>query len=267
MLSFFDKIRKQKLRDLELAIFWLGQNSFIIKTSNGTIFAIDLYLSRDKNCKYVHSKPPIKPEDFKGHYVFCTHDHLDHTDPITLPIIAKNSQNTMFFGPSESCKHLIELGIGRDRVKTLEVGVTYNIGDLRVTPYYSVAPEEVEYENLKVTHFGYIFEVEGIKVYNMGDTSKNILKEKEKLLEPIICKNVDIAMLPIVGDIPQRKPEDAFLIAKTIKPKIVIPSHYNCFKDRTIDPKRFIKLFKEEQKIRPVVIPYKGVYIYSLRNL
>ncbi|MCD6529457.1 hypothetical protein J7L06_04125 [Candidatus Bathyarchaeota archaeon] len=42
----------------EVAIFWLGQNSFIIKTSSGTMFAIDLYLSRDERFSYVHPEPP-----------------------------------------------------------------------------------------------------------------------------------------------------------------------------------------------------------------
>jgi len=257
MSSLIENVKKLRLNGGELAIFWLGQNSFIIKTSGGTIFAIDPYLSRDERYCYVYSEPPIRPEDFKVHYIFCTHDHLDHTDPIALPIVGEHSPETIFFGPQESCRHLIELGVGKDRVKALEAEVPYDIRDLKVTAYYSVPPEEAD-----TTHFGYIFEVEDVKVYNMGDTCQSVLERPETVLEPIVKEPPDIAMLPIVGDTPERRPEDAFFFAKIIRPKVVIPCHYDCFKDRTIDPQKFVQLFKETLDIKPIIIPYKGVYLY-----
>lgn len=252
------RIDELKVRKGEIAICWLGQNSFILKTASGTIFSIDPYLSRDKKYSYVHPEPPIKPEDFKVHYIFCTHDHLDHTDPKSLPTIAKHSPDTIFFGPRESCKHLIELGVEENRVRTLEAEIPYRVRDLKITAYHSIPPEEAD-----TTHFGYIFEVEEVKIYNMGDTSQSVVRKPEIILEPIMKESPDIAMLPIIGDTPQRRPEDAFLFAKLIKPKIVIPCHYDCFSDRTIDPQKFIQLFKETPSIRPIAIPYKGVYIYG----
>jgi len=251
------EVERLKLKSGEMAIFWLGQNSYIIKTSSGTTFAIDPYLSRDEKCSYVHPEPPIEPEDFRVYCIFCTHDHLDHTDPEALPIIAKRFPDTIFFGPKESCKHLIELGVEENRVEALEVGIPYSVRDLKVTAYYSVPPEEAD-----TTHFGYVFEVEGIKIYNMGDSCQSVVENPKKILGPIIKERPDIAMLPIIGDTPERKPEDAFLFAKLIKPKVVIPSHYGCFSDRTIDPQNFITLFKDTPDIKPVIIPYKGIYIY-----
>jgi L-ascorbate 6-phosphate lactonase len=258
MPKLIEKIKGLKLLDGELAIFWLGQNSFVLKTFGGTIFAVDPYLSRDKRFCYVYPEPPVRPEDFRVHYIFCTHDHLDHTDPIALPIIAEYSPETIFFGPQESCEHLIELGVGRDHVRALDGGQTYNVGELRVTAYYSVPPEEAD-----TTHLGYLFEVGGVKVYNMGDTYQSVLRMPERFLEPVARASPDIAMLPIVGDTPERRPEDAYLFAKIIKPKVVIPCHYDCFKDRTIDPEKFVQLFKNTSNIKPVVIPYKGVYVYK----
>jgi L-ascorbate 6-phosphate lactonase len=277
MTSFIEKIRKLELKNGELAIFWLGQNSFVLKTFEGTIFAIDPFLSRpltllNLRFSYIHPKPPIRPEDFRVHYIFCTHDHLDHTDPVALPIIAKHSHETIFFGPQESCRHLIELGVEKDRVKVLEAGIPYNVRDLKITAYHSVPPEYLNETTPPTTHFGYIFEVEGVKVYNMGDTCQSILRIPEKILEPIARESPDIAMLPIIGDTPERRPEDAYLFAKIIKPKIVIPCHYGCIKEihteqgvipRNIDPEKFVQLFKNTPNIKPVVIPYKGAYVYK----
>ena len=252
-----DKIHETHLEKGEVAIAWLGQNFYVIKTPSGTTLSIDPYLERSERSKYVHPEPPIKPEDLKVDFIFCTHDHRDHTDPTSLPIIAKHSPGTIFLGPQESTNHMVKLGIEKERAKPLEAGITYRFKDFKVTPYYSVPPKEAD-----TTHFGYLFEIEGIKIYNMGDTSRSVVENAAEFLREVSEASPDIAMFPIIGDTPDRTPEDAYIFAKAIKPKIVIPCHYDCFADRTINPERFVKLFKDEDEIKPVIIPYKGVYIY-----
>jgi L-ascorbate 6-phosphate lactonase len=254
-LEVFNNLKQNKG---EVAILWLGQNSFVLRTHRGITIAIDPYLSRDKRIHHVYEEPPIKPEDFKVNYVFCTHDHWDHTDPIALPIIAKKFSDTVFLGSHESCRRLTDLGVEENRLKSLKAKTAYKLQDFKVTPYYSVPPEEAD-----TTHFGYVFEVEGIKIYNMGDTYQSVVENPESLLHDIAETSPDIAMFPIIGDTPQRKPEDAFKFAMIVKPKIVIPCHYDCFSDRTIDPQRFVELFKKVSDIKVVVISYKGTYIHK----
>lgn len=253
-----NEIRKVQLKKGEVAIAWLGQNFYILKTPNGTTISIDPYLERSEEIKYVHPEPPIKPEDLKVDFIFCTHDHRDHTDPVTLPIVAKYSAETIFLGPKESADHLAKLGIEERRIKALEAGKTYSFKDFKVTPYYSIPPQEA-----RTTHFGYLFEIDGTKIYNMGDTSRSTIENAAEFLREIAEASPDIAMLPIIGDTPDRRPEDAYLVAKAIKTKIAIPCHYDCFADRTIDPEEFVKLFKNEHEIRPIVIPYKEIYIHK----
>ena len=257
-MSIIDRIKSLKLESNQFAIFWLGQNSYIIKITPRTSIAIDPYLSRDKEHRYVHSKPPVEPEDLKVDYIFCTHDHGDHTDPTALPIIAKNYLETIFLGPRESCEHLADLGINRDRLITLEVNRPYVTEDFTATAYYSILPEKAD-----TTHFGYLFQIKNSKIYNMGDSSREIAKEPEVLLNPIKEASPDIAIVPIIGDVKGRIPEDAYIVTKFIKPKIVIPCHYDCFADRTIDPKEFVRLLKRNPDIKPVVIQYKGFYMYG----
>jgi len=253
-----NEIRKIRLEKGEVAIAWLGQNSYILKSPSGTTISIDPYLERAEGIPYVHPEPPIKPKDLKVDFIFCTHDHRDHTDPSTLPRVAEHSSETLFLGPKESAEHLIRLGIEEERVKALEARTTYCFKDFKVTPYYSIPPQEA-----RTTHLGYLFEIDGAKIYNMGDTSRSVVENAAAFLHEVSEASPDIAMLPIIGDTPDRKPEDAYIIAKTIKPKIAIPCHYDCFANRTIDPEKFVQLFKNEREIRPVVIPYRGVYIYK----
>ena len=97
----------------------------------------------------------------------------------------------------------------------------------------------------------------------MGDTFQSVVENPESMLREIAEVSPDVAMFPIIGDTPQRKPEDAFKFAIVVKPKIVIPCHYDCFSDRTIDPQRFVELFKGVSDIKPIVITYKGTYVHK----
>jgi L-ascorbate 6-phosphate lactonase len=156
----------------EVGILWLGQNSYVLKTSNGTTVAIDPYLSRDKRIRHIRQEPPVKSEDFKVDYVFCTHDHWDHTDPIALPIIAEKFPDTVILGPQESCDRLKELGVEKVQLKPLKAKAVYRFQSFTVTPHYSVPTEEAD-----TTHFGYVFEFEGTKIYNMGDTYQSVVDD------------------------------------------------------------------------------------------
>ncbi|MGQ9782132.1 MAG: MBL fold metallo-hydrolase [Nitrososphaeria archaeon] len=257
MPTLINQIRRSRVESREAAIWWLGQNFFIIKMATGKILAVDPYLSRQDRFVYVHSKAPMKPEELEVDYIFCTHDHLDHTNPFTLPIVSKNHSYTIFAGPPESYRHLQSLGIEEKRLIRFEVGQSYSFGELYVTAYYSATPEEAD-----TSHFGYIIESEGIKIYVMGDSFKTAVARPETILEPVRNATPDVAMLPIVGDIPDRKPVDALTWSMYLMPKIVIPSHYDCFADRTIDPQEFAKLFKDIPQVKPTIIPYMGCYIY-----
>jgi len=259
-----DEIHQANVRKGEVRIFWLGQNFFVFKTPEDKLIALDIYLSRDPKLHYLHPDPPLRPEDCQFDYVFCTHDHLDHTDATSLPIIATNSSTTKFFGTLESCEHMINLGIKEKRAKSLEARVTSEMDGFKVTPYYSISPDEVSEEN-STTHFGYLFDIEGIRIYNMGDSSRAMLKNPGEVLEPVAKASPHIAMFPVLSDLlPHgiRKPEDALIFAKLVSPEVVIPCHYNLWSGDTLDPEDFAKLFKSTN-IRPIVIPYKGSYTYK----
>ncbi len=253
------EILETRLTDRQVAIFWLGQNSFIFKTCHGTTIGLDLYLSRTRPREiYVHGEPPVEPREVRVDYVFCTHDHWDHTDPGTLPVIAESSLHTKFLGPKESYAHFLSMGIGCECSFLLEPHVTEDLGDFKVTPFLSVPPTEEA-----TTHYGYLFEFDDLKIYNMGDSSASVTANPGPILTPVAETCPEIAMFPIVGDYPERRPKDAFMFAEIVKPKVVIPTHYECFKDRTIDPVEFIRLFKDNPGIKPVVIKYAGRYIHS----
>jgi len=252
-------ILETEVADRQVALFWLGQNSYIFKTYGGSLIALDPYLSRTSTREtYVHPEPPIRPEEVEVDYVFCTHDHSDHTDPDTLPMIAKSSPRAFFLGTKESYDHFLRMGIGRECTSILSPSLTRSFGDFTVTTFFSVPPGEEA-----TTHYGYLFDFGGLRIYNMGDSSASVASNPEPVLKPVARARPDIAIFPIVGDYPGRKPEDAFRFAEIVKPKIVIPCHYGCFANRTIDPLKFTRLFADISAIKPVVIGYAEKYLHS----
>jgi len=243
----------------DLAIFWLGQNSFIFKTSE-TLIGIDLYLSREYSKEsHIYADPPIRPKDVVLDYLFCTHDHLDHLDPNTVPYILERSSKAVFISTPEGRDHFIDLGIPTSQAIGLEADEIFSTSKFQAKAFHSIDPGEKP----NTTHFGYLFQFPACKVYNMGDSSQEMADDPLRILEPIADEKPDIAMLPIIGDIPSRKPQHAFTFAKIIKPKIVIPTHYGCFKGRNIEPESFVKLFENELHIKTVVIDYMGKYIFK----
>lgn len=240
-----------------VAILWLGQNSYVLKTSQGTRIAIDPYLTRDPRYHYLHPEPPVTPDAFHVEYVFCTHDHWDHTDPTALPFIATRYPHTRFLGPPESCTHLHALGVNRANVQPLQAKTTYRFDDVTVTPFYSIPPRDAT-----TTHLGFLFQVGSTKIYNMGDTSQTVVCDPHPILDPVANATPHVAMFPIIGDTPERTPTDAYTFATIVQPAIAVPCHYDCFSDRTIDPDEFVRLFRYELQVTPVVIPYSGILVY-----
>ncbi|MER2121912.1 MAG: metal-dependent hydrolase, partial [Solibacillus sp.] len=94
---------------------------------------------------------------------------------------------------------------------------------------------------------GILFTAEGKTIYHAGDTA--LFGDME-----LIGKRhpIDIAFLPI-GDNFTMGPEDAAYAVSLLKPKIVVPVHYNTFPPIEQDPADFAKLVEgsEVQVLQP----------------
>lgn len=242
-----------------LAVFWLGQNSFIFKTGNGTLVGLDLYLSRVRGVEaHVHAEPPVKAEDVVLDYVFSTHDHADHLDPYATPGILSRSPKAVFVSTPEGREHYVKLGVPASQALPMKPRETLALADFTVRAFYSVEPKE----GFGTSHYGFLFAFPACTVYNMGDSSPGMAANPSGILNPVAQAKADMAMLPIIGDYRGRRPEQALAFAEIIRPKVVIPTHYDCFVDRTIDPQAFTSLFARMPDIKPVVIEYMGSYVY-----
>src|SRR5262245_45758858 len=102
-----------------LAVWWLGQSGFLIKSPRGSLL-IDPYLSDSLTRKYANTNRPhvrmttlaINPAQLCPiDLVLCSHKHSDHMDPETLnPLLAANRNARVGF-PAALCEHAASIGI------------------------------------------------------------------------------------------------------------------------------------------------------------
>jgi L-ascorbate metabolism protein UlaG (beta-lactamase superfamily) len=142
-----------------VAIFWIGQGGFVFKTAEGAIIYADPYLSN--SCQSPRLvEIPIAPEEVRADLVLMTHDHLDHTDPETLPHIARSS-SAVFAGPESSCLHLQELGVPADRTVAMAPGDQRRLAGTLVGAVFARHTED---------SVGFVLDFGGPTVYLTGDT-------------------------------------------------------------------------------------------------
>ncbi len=253
-----ESIRTQSVPPDTIAIWWLGQNSYLIK-GGGVSIMLDPFFSRPREPEhYVHSEAPVRADELTPDAVFCTHNHSDHTDPPFLAALASHSPATRFFGPPESTEAMIAAGIAAHRVSALQSGDTVELTGTSVQVVLSKTPEVSD-----VGHFGYIVAIGGIKVYDTGDVMRGVTREPS-LMEPLRAAAPDIALIttsPTEDEFPDFR--EAANLAVAIGARVAIPTHYDCFAKRTFDPAGFVQTLNNTPA-RPEIIPYCGCYLYRM---
>ena len=84
-----------------VAMWWLGQASVVLRVAGTTVY-IDPFFSEYPDRLAL---PPFAPETAApADYVLCTHEHVDHFDPQTLPGLAQASPRACFVVPL----HMVE---------------------------------------------------------------------------------------------------------------------------------------------------------------
>ena len=210
-------------------LLWLGQAGFRIKSPGGKIIVIDPWLTNG----------PKAPVPYKSDLaalgkvdvLLVTHAHADHLGD--APAIAKLN-NTKLYGPADMVTPLVTLG-----VISAELGHRFNkSGSVTPAPGIKVTAVAAEHSSLLAwtnpatgkteSHaagepVGYIIELEnGFKIWHMGDTGLfGDMKFISTHYKP------DLVLMPIGGNFTMAPGDAAFAATTWIKPKSVIPMHYN----------------------------------------
>lgn len=237
-------------------LWWLGQSGFLLQWKEKRVL-LDPYLSDSLTKKYLTTDKPhtriselvIKPGLLKNISVITSsHNHTDHLDAKTLLPVLKNNPGIKFIIPEANRNFVAEriqcekrFPIGLNDKQSISVdGFTF----------HSIPAKHNEIErddNGNCKYLGYVIEFGKYKIYHSGDTLW--FDEMVDLLKPYA---VDVAILPINGNKPERKVagnldcKEAAKLGKAINACCVIPCHYDMFSFNTADVSEFVK---EAEKI------------------
>ncbi|MFN0171323.1 MAG: MBL fold metallo-hydrolase [Bryobacteraceae bacterium] len=246
MPALAQRIEETKVDPGTLAVYWLAQAGFVFKTSGGKVIYIDPYLS--DYVERLHGSgfkrmmgAPISAEEVRADVVLCTHEHEDHLDMDSIPVVARNT-SAIFAGPIECIKGFEKAGIGAGRSVLLERDKTVEIEGVRVTGVYA------DHGTYAPDALGLVLDFEGIRVYHSGDTAYR----PDEMKSPAIL-SPDVFIPCINGRYGNMDSRDAAMLARDISARVVIASHFWMFVAHNGDPALFLEACKE---IAPSVEPH-----------
>ncbi|MFH0795835.1 MAG: MBL fold metallo-hydrolase [Candidatus Omnitrophota bacterium] len=247
-------IKEEKVKTDTIAVFYLAQAGFCFKDSRGQTVYLDPYLTDSCNRLFGFKRmipSVITPEEVNADILVSTHSHLDHLDVDAVPSFAKNPK-TCFVG-SPDCEEVYrKFRIPEQRYSILKRGHSVTIKGITLKATYAdhgkLAPEAV----------GFLIDLDGIKIYNVGDSAY----APKKIMDSLKTK-VDIMISPINGKFGNMDAKETCRLAGVIKPKILIASHFWMFIQHNGDPEKFLKEAKKlPEGIRALVMAPGEKLIY-----
>lgn len=230
------RLREFRVAEGSLAVWWLAQAGFLLKSPGGTLVAIDPYLS--DSCGpataslgfdlHRMSPPVMPPAELAGiDLMVATHSHQDHVDPETLSGYHRAGGNGPYLAPPEAAEKLQSLGVPAGRITMVWPNKTHRVGDLTLR-----ATLAVPFGGDDLTHVGYLVAADGGPTfYFTGDTAYH-----EVIGISVAEHKPDVMFTVINGTFRNLSPSEAALLARQIQPRVVIPCHHNLFPDGQMPP-------------------------------
>jgi len=225
-------IQNMQVEAGHVALFFLGQAGIIIKDSQGTLVAVDLYLTdcvgRFDGYKRLMPKL-LDPEELVFDIIITTHAHYDHFDIDAMPAMMENGKSILFTA-LDGKKECNKLHIAPKRTVFMQVGDTFEIKGVKIDAVFCDHGSETPYAVGLVLTFG------EKTVYIAGDTALHLDK-----VQDIAERDIDIMFAPINGAFGNLNEFEAITLCKVIKPKLMVPCHYWCFAEHGGNPYIYMK--------------------------
>lgn len=258
--EFMTRIRTFQLEPGQTALWHLGQNSWILKGFQGTLAAVDPYLTDFCASKRTGERTAksrllpifVEPEDLDVDFVLITHSHPDHADPFTLERLSIK-EKALFVAPWQVLSHLDQAGISKDRQVLMHPLQTYCSGGLEVTGAFA---EPTDFSDLN--HMGFVLRLDGGAVYyNSGDTAKS------ELLEHVRSFGPKVMSLCINGGYHNLNFWEAAEICALVKPQVAIPAHYDMMPHNIQPPHMFRKaLYEKAREVEYRRLDYYDPFVF-----
>ncbi len=201
-----------------MKITWFGHSAFLLEGSKKVL--VDPFITGNDNA-------PVKPDDIDCDLIAVTHGHGDHLGDA---IFISKRQNVPIVAIYEVAEYINSKGAS---AVGMNFSGTYEHEGVKLTmvpALHSSGITESGFRHSGGLPAGFIIRMDNKTVYHAGDTGLfSDMKLIGELYEP------DVALLP-VGGLFTMDTELATIAARWLKPKVVIPMHYNTWPPITADP-------------------------------
>ena len=239
MKSVKDSILKAPLGKTWL--FWMGQAGFIIKSAEGKLLGIDLYLSEcvepvEGHVGYHRLMPQIlAPAELKLDVVIATHFHRDHFDIDAMPQLMANGKTQLFC--AYDCQDDVEnLKIDKQRVQFVKPGESYDFARFHIDFIHSDHGAGAPLEAAP------IITVDGKRILETGDTSLHLDWKGEYLKAGAL----DVLIAPINGAYGNLNEQENVDLTAALKPELTVPCHFGMFASHGGHPGLWKELLEQQ---------------------
>ena len=203
-----------------------GHAAFELVTSKGTRLMFDPWLDQNP-------RADIKTADVSNlDYILVSHGHGDHFSDVIKLARQTDAAVLATFELVSLCQ---AQGVKHGHGMSVGGGYRFPFGYAKLTPALHGTGIDGGAHGIHSTMpNGWWVDLGDARIYHAGDTA--LLTDMQ-----LLQGKVDVALLPI-GDNFTMGPEDAARAVEFIKPRVVIPMHYNTFDVIKQDPEHFRQL-------------------------
>ncbi|PJF39949.1 MAG: metal-dependent hydrolase [Phototrophicales bacterium] len=219
---------------------WLGHSAFSLNINSHPIL-IDPFLQDNPLA-------PVKPDDVEAEIIFLSHAHGDHLGD-TVAIAQRTGAKVVC--NFEMTNWLQKNGVENVQPQQPGGGVDYDFVHAKWTvAHHSSSFPDGTYGGQPN---GFILTVDDKKIYFAGDTS--LFSD----MQLIGNEGIDVAFLPI-GDLFTMGIDDSLRAIEFIKPKFVVPMHYNTWPPIVQDVASWAQRVNSNTSAQPIVLDPGGTH-------
>ncbi len=228
-----------------LAIWGMGQMGVALKGDDSGVIYIDLCLTDVLAERFLPEffqrayPPPVSPGEItNASYVLCSHEHLDHADPLTLGPLASASPQARFVISGWSQAVLDEADIAPARRIVPPTDGSIQLGNARLTAI-PAAHYELEHDERGYRWLGFVIEWNSVTFYHSGDTIiypgyLERMKALPRADVALVAANGRDAYREQYGVIGNLMPVEAAWLAKELGWDVLIGGHNDLYSWNTI---------------------------------